>query len=296
MNCKKLGQAKQKFLLFLLLISCVCYGQQKIIRLYQGKTPGSENWNWREQSSDSNLWNTKIVYNVVEPSLTVFPAQGQINTGTAVIIAPGGGFYALSITNEGFEVAEWLSKKGITAFVLKYRVAHSTSEPTKEFATVMSRGKLDSVMGEVVPFATNDGLAAVAYVRKHAAEYSVNPARIGFMGFSAGGWLTMSVAYNAKDVSRPDFIAPIYALDKNFERYSVPKERMSAFIAVASDDGFGLAPASIAIYNKWTAAKQSAELHIYQSGGHGFGMHKQNIPTDTWIERFGDWLKSNKLL
>jgi len=160
----------------------------------------------------------------------------------------------------------------------------------------MSRGKLDSVMSEVVPFATNDGLSAVAYVRKHAAEYNINPNRIGFMGFSAGGWLTMSVAYNAKDESRPDFIAPIYALDRNFEGYSVPKERMPAFIAVASDDGFGLQPSSIAIYNKWLAAKQPAELHIYQSGGHGFGMKKQNIPTDTWIDRFGDWLKSNVLL
>jgi acetyl esterase/lipase len=160
----------------------------------------------------------------------------------------------------------------------------------------MSRGKLDSVMGEVVPFATNDGLSAVAYVRKHAAEYNVNPNRIGFMGFSAGGWLTMSVAYNGKEESRPDFIAPIYALDKNFEGNSVPKQRMPAFIAVASDDGFGLAPAGIAIYNKWLAAKQPAELHIYQSGGHGFGMKKQKKSSDTWIERFHDWLRENRLL
>jgi len=220
MNYKKLYQVKQKLALLLLVTSCLSYGQQKIVRLYEGQAPGSENWNWREQSNDSNLWNTKIVYNVVEPSLTVFPAQGHVNARTAVIIAPGGGFYALSITNEGYEVAEWLSKKGITAFVLKYRVAHSTTEPTKEFAAVMSRGKLDSVMGEVVPFATNDGLTAVAYVRKHAVEYNVNPNCIGFMGFSAGGWLTLSVAYSARDESRPDFIAPIYALDKNFEAKS----------------------------------------------------------------------------
>ena len=279
-----------------LLISCLSYGQQKVIRLYEGKAPGSENWNWSEQSNDSNLWNTKIVYNVVEPSLTVFPAKSPANSGTAVIIAPGGGFFALSITNEGYEVAEWLSKKGITAFVLKYRVAHSSIEPTKEFAAAMSRGKLDSVMGEVVPLATNDGLTAVAYVRKYVAEYNVNPNRIGFMGFSAGGWLTMSVAYNSNDESRPDFIAPIYALDRNFEGNSVPKERMPAFIAVASDDGFGLAPAGIAIYNKWIAAKQPAELPIYQSGGHGFGMKKQNKSSDTWIERFHDWLEENGLL
>ena len=278
------------------MISCLSYAQQKVIRLYEGKAPGSENWNWSEQSNDSNLWDTKIVYNVVEPSLTVFPAKGAINTGAAVIIAPGGGFFALSITNEGYEVAQWLSKKGITAFVLKYRVVHCTSEPTKAFATAMSTGKFDSFMHQIVPLATNDGLAAVAYVRKHASAYNVNPNHIGFMGFSAGGWLTMSVAYNAKEESRPDFIAPIYALNKNFEGNSVPKQRMPAFIAVASDDGFELAPAGIAIYNKWLAAKQPTELHIFQSGGHGFGMKKQKKSSDTWIERFRDWLGENRML
>jgi len=139
-------------------------------------------------------------------------------------------------------------------------------------------------------------LAAVAYVRKNAATYHIDPNRIGFMGFSAGGGVTMSVAYNATDESRPNFIAPIYAWDKDIIGTNVPTQNMPAFIAVASDDPLQLVPTSINIYNKWIAAKQPAELHIYQSGGHGFGMRKQNLPADTWIERFGDWLKCNKLL
>jgi acetyl esterase/lipase len=107
--------------LLLLFITAFVYGQQ-VVSLYPGKAPGSEGWTWREQTSDSNIFKTKIVHNVVEPTLTVFPAQGAVNTGTAVIIAPGGGFFSLSINSEGNDVAEWLSKKGITAFVLKYRL------------------------------------------------------------------------------------------------------------------------------------------------------------------------------
>lgn len=296
MNNKKFYQAKHMLAFLFLLVSCFSYGQQKVVRLYQGKAPGSESWTWHEQTSDSNAWNTKIVYNVVEPSLMVFPGQGKIKTGTAVIIAPGGGLFALSINSEGTDVAKWLSKKGITAFVLKYRLVHGTNPSAEGYYSRFAPGEVDSLTRLIIPLAMNDGLAAVAYVRQNAAAYKINPAQIGLMGFSAGGGLTMSVAYNATDENRPNFIAPIYAWDKDITGTNVPKQNMPAFIAVASDDHLGLVPTSIDIYNKWIAAKQPAELHIYQTGGHGFGMRKQNIPTDTWIERFGDWLKSNKLL
>lgn len=295
MNYKKLYQTKQHLVFLFLFISCFSYGQQKVVRLYEGKAPGSETWNWKEQSSDSNAWNKKVVYNVVEPSLTVFPAQGVINMGTAIIIAPGGGLFALSINSEGNEVAKWLSKKGITAFVLKYRVLHTT-DPTREFYSALTSGKIDSLIRPIIPLAMNDGLAAVAYVRKNAVAYNISPTRIGFMGFSAGGGVTMSVAYNATDESRPNFIAPIYAWDKNIIGMNVPKQNMPTFIVVASDDPLKLIPTSINIYNKWIEALQPAELHVYQKGGHGFGMQKQNISTDKWIERFRDWLGDNGLL
>ncbi|GAB4042689.1 GDSL-type esterase/lipase family protein [Spirosoma jeollabukense] len=279
----------------LLLTINFSFGQTKVIRLYDKQAPGSETWNWTEQADDSQIVNTKIAYNVVEPTLTVFPAQG-INTGTAVIIAPGGALAFLSINSEGNEVAQWLSKKGVTAFVLKYRVAH-TIDPIKALATVASSpSKFDSLVSPIIPLAMNDGLSAVAYVRKNAAMYDINPNRIGFMGFSAGGGVTMSVAYNANAESRPDFIAPIYAWDKNIVGSKAPSHQMPAFIAVASDDELKLTPTSLDIYTKWITAKQLASLHIYQSGGHGFGMKKQDKPSDSWIDQFGEWLGANGLL
>jgi acetyl esterase/lipase len=288
-----------KFLSTLLLLgtAAIVYGQQKVVSLYSGKAPGSENWSWKEQSIEASDWGgTRIVYNVVEPTLTIYPAQGSGSNGTAVIIAPGGGLFALSINSEGNEVAEWLSKRGVTAFVLKYRLVHTT-DPTKEFrAAITSPEKLDSLIGPIAPLAMQDGLTAVAHVRKNAAAYRVNAERIGFMGFSAGGGVTMSVAYNASEGNRPNFIAPIYAWDKDILGSTVPKEKMPAFVVVAADDGLNLAPVSVDIYNKWRAAQQPAELHIYQSGGHGFGMKKQGKASDTWIDRFGEWLRENKWL
>ena len=116
------------------------------------------------------------------------------------------------------------------------------------------------------------------------------------MGFSAGGTLTMSVVYTATEESRPNFVAPIYAYENAILGSEVPKAKTPIFIAVAGDDQLGFMPHSINIYKKWFDAKQPAELHIYEKGGHGFGMRKQGLPTDTWYERFGEWLKLQGLL
>lgn len=282
--------------LFLITIAKNSLAQQKVIPLYTGKAPASEAWDWKEQIQDTTPFQHKIVYNVVQPTLTVFPAQGTAQTGTAVVIAPGGGFYFLSTGPEGNEVAEMLSKKGVTAFVLKYRLVRSKAPVSEVMETVTSQAKFDSLVKPVLPLAMNDGLAAVAYVRSHAAEYRVNPDRIGFMGFSAGGGVTMSVAYNSSKASRPNFIAPIYAYNKGIIEATVPKDKMPAFIVVASDDPLQLAPVSVNIYQKWIAAGQAAELHVYQAGGHGFGMKKQGKASDTWLYRFEDWMKDNGLM
>src|SRR6188474_3453805 len=110
----------KKILSLLLLLTGVAYGQQKEIRLYKGPAPGSENWTWEEKKNNINAIKLMTVYNVVNPTLTVFSPDPSIANGTAVIICPGGGFHFLAIENEGNEVAKWLIKKGITAFVLKY--------------------------------------------------------------------------------------------------------------------------------------------------------------------------------
>src|SRR3982750_4408020 len=124
----------KKILVLLLIISSFAHAQQKVIQLYNGAAPGSENWNWDEQFQDSskNMFKINLVYNVSKPTLTVYEPDKSIANGTAVIICPGGGFHFLSISSEGSEVANWLIKKGYTCFVLKYRVMRSaTNNPVQ---------------------------------------------------------------------------------------------------------------------------------------------------------------------
>lgn len=269
--------------------------QQKVIKLYPGKAPGSEAWAWQEKELFSKIFNTRIVYNVSEPTLTVYPADPVNANGTAVIIAPGGAFHILSITNEGTEVAKWLSSKGITAFVLKYRLVQSiTNDPVTEMMSHAGNKRItDTIVPMIVKMATNDGLSAVSWVRSHAKDFAIDTTRIGFMGFSAGGTVTMSVVHNANAGSRPNFIAPIYAYTAAVIGTEIPKQKTPAFIVAATDDELGLAGHSVDIYSKWIKARQPAELHMFSKGGHGFGMRKQSLPVDDWIERFGDWLKLN---
>ncbi len=291
-----------RFKLSVSLLFCFCaiisYAQQKVVKLYSDKAPGSEAWAWQEKEQFAKIFNTQVVYNVSQPTLTVYPADPSKATGTAVIIAPGGAFHILSINSEGTEVAKWLNAKGITAFVLKYRLVHSvTDDPVTEMMSHVSDKRMtDSVVPMVVKMAMNDGLTAVKWVRSHAKDYGIDTSRIGFMGFSAGGTVTMSVIYSANAESRPNFIAPIYAYTGAVIGSNIPKEKTPAFIVAATDDQLGLASNSVDIYSKWIASKQSAELHIFSKGGHGFGMRKQNLPVDAWIERFGDWLKLNNYI
>ena len=266
---------------------------QKVIRLYPGAAPGSENWKQPEKEYFSKIWNTQVVTNVVNPTLTAFLPDPAIANGTAVIIASGGGFHALSINSEGVDVAKWLNTKGVAAFVLRYRLVQTGADGVQEVMAKMSgsRVNVDANNVDVVPLAVADAFAALSYVRQNAKDFGVTPNRIGFMGFSAGGTVTASVAFQYSAATRPDFVAPIYAYMGAVKPAEVPKDAPPMFLVVATDDQLGLAPDSINLYSKWIAAKKSAELHSYAKGGHGFGMRKQNLPTDQWIERFGDWLQ-----
>src|SRR3569833_1816146 len=160
----------------------------------------------------------------------------------------------------------------------------------------MFQSNLPDLMKPIFPLPVADGRTAIKYVRAHAAVFGISPARVGIMGFSAGGTVTASAAFNYTTETRPDFVAPIYPYMPPELIGSVPADAPPMFICVASDDQFGLVPHSQALYTKWQENKHIAELHIYEKGGHGFGMHKQNIPTDTWIDRFGDWLGQQGLL
>ena len=281
----------RKVLCMLLLLSGMAAAQTKEIQLYKGPAPGSESWNWEEKRNNKNAINLMTVYNVVHPTLTVFSPEPSIVNGTSVIVCPGGGFHFLSIDSEGNDVANWLIKKGVTVFVLKYRTAHIlTDDPFGDMMNASRKKEWDAENVATIPLSIADGKAAITYVRTHAAEYGLLPDRIGIIGFSAGGTVTASSAFNYTAANRPDFVAPIYPYMPLALQSEVLTDAPPMFLVCASDDQLGLAPHSVDLYGKWLAAKRPAELHMYTKGGHGFGMNKQNIPTDKWIERFSEWL------
>jgi acetyl esterase/lipase len=262
------------------------------IALLASGSPGSETW--------VTMFGDRVVRNVTQPALyPVRPAAGKAN-GTAVVIAPGGAFLSLAFDTEGMMVAHYLAEQGITCFVLKYRL-DATPRDTPGFLKVigermrsakprMTRG--DLIDSAAQPLAQADGLAAMRWVRTHAGQYGVNPARIGIMGFSAGGMTAMNVATAYDAASRPDFVGVIYGAAPN---RPVPNDAPPAFIAVAADDGL-LGYASVPIFEDWRAAGKSAELHIYAAGEHGFGMRKVGTSADNWSSHFVQWLKGVKLV
>lgn len=270
---------------------------QEVIKLYPGKAPGSESWNWSEKET-SPFPNNRMLYNVSEPVLLHYPAPKDKANGTSIIVAPGGAFHILSIDNEGIRIAEWLNSLGIEAFVLKYRLVKI--EADNPFAVLMplmnDKDKLDSINAPVVEMAKNDGIAAMKYVRSNADKYGLNPGKIGFMGFSAGGTVTMSVMLSAEESWKPDFIAPIYLYKKAVVGKDMPNKETPIFIAVATDDGLGLLPHSIELYQEWVAVGQPAELHAFEKGDHGFGYSLQGTTSDMWTQIFENWLRKRKLI
>lgn len=280
-----------------LVLSLTCVrlsAAENVIRLYDGPAPGSENWKQEEGERRIDFLQASVVTNVVNPTLTVFAADPSNAVGTGVVICPGGGFHILAVDHEGYDVARWLATKGVTSFVLKYRLVETkTDNPFNEMMTNLQ--DFDKAVAPVAKLATADGLAAIDFARKHAEEYGLKPDRIGIMGFSAGGMLAASAACTYTKDNRPNFVAPIYPAWAEGSG-KVPSDAPAMFIAAATDDQLNLGPDSIRLYQQWAAAKRPVELHMYTSGGHGFGMRKQNQPTDDWTEQFADWLEHQGLL
>ena len=267
---------------------------QEIIEIPHQKA-NDVTWENNEKQYRSEIWDNEVVTNVSIPTMEVFRPENP--NGTSVIIAPGGGLYALSIESEGTDVAKWLNKKGITAFVLKYRLVPTGEDGVKEITDegATDPARVGERVAQVLPYSIADGLSAITYVRQNADAFTIDTDKIGFMGFSAGGVVTMGVVYSFNLDNRPDFIVPVYPWTTAYPVRKAPENPPAMLIVCASDDPLGLAEGSIELYNSWLTAGQHPELHMYARGGHGFGMKPQDLPSDDWIQRFYDWSVSEKI-
>lgn len=284
-----------------LLLCGLALAQHAVIPVWPDQPPGSESWN-RQEVEYRNPRKERMVRNVVRPSLTVYKPAAAAN-GTGIVIAPGGGFHFLSWDSEGTQLAEWLAARGVTSFVLKYRLVDTGAteeEFQKKTAALMARLRavkpgaagpaLSEEMTSVQKLAEADGAQAVKVVRQRAAEFGLATDRIGIIGFSAGGRVTMGAVLAPDPASRPNFAAPVYGGTVP-DGVEIPTPAPPLFILCAADDS--LASLSMpATYTRWRSAGHSAELHIYSKGGHGFGMQKRGLPVDHWVDRFGDWLET----
>ena len=255
--------------------------------------PASETW--------FKQWGDPMARNITKATLTPFlPEPGKAN-GAAVIVAPGGGFSWLSLGNEGWEVAEALAKQGVAAFVLKYRL-NPTPEKLEDFTAWMNRPRTpppapaDGSKAATPPPARNldnqlqDAEAAYAMIINRAKEWGVDTKRIGMIGFSAGAGLTMHSTLHSKTMKLA-FIGPIYG---GMGPVEVPKDAPPMFNVIASDDF--LFRGQFGVIDSWFKAGIPVEFHLYQNGGHGFGLGNPNRTSNKWFDAFTHWLDVNKFL
>jgi acetyl esterase/lipase len=281
-------EVKMLFLASALLTVMMAGSEPTILPLYSGPAPGSESWDWPETEQVSTDGIRRIA-NVTHPVLMVYQADKAKANGTAVIVCPGGGWRILAIAHEGEDVARWLNEQGVTAFILKYRVMRTGDEGEKNKEEAARRRK------EAMAMCVEDGLSAVKLVRLRAAEWGLAKDRIGIMGFSAGGYLTAGVALQGSGESHADFAAPIYPATP--EEINPPADAPPLFLVHADDDKT-VPPVrtSLRLYTAWKQIGVPVEMHIYASGGHGFGMRRKNLPVDDWTARLRDWMGERGLL
>jgi len=241
-----------------------------------------------------------FVRNVTRATLQPFLPDPKKATGLAVIIAPGGGFLMLSMDNEGWAVARALADRGIAAFVLKYRLLPTPAKTAEFEAAVaamfanagnpagrlrpddLARDRLDQIA---------DAKAAFALVRARAREWKVDPARVGMIGFSAGAMTTMITTLAAPE-TKPAFIGPIYG---SMEAVKVPPDAPPMFAVIAADDPL-FAKKGFGVLDAWQAAGRPLEFHMYQAGGHGFGLGRMGTTSTDWLPAFLHWLEVGGLL
>lgn len=262
--------------------------QPGAIALRTGPLPGTkapETW--------YSQYGSRFARNVAIATLTPFLPDPAKATGTAVVVAPGGGFQTLSMENEGSDVARALAAQGVAAFVLKYRLRPTPGDmpgferSMREMFSGTARRPQPDPQNEAANLAPQiaDADAAFTLVRTNAAKWHVDPTRVGMVGFSAGAMLTMTTTLAGRD--KPAFIGIIYG---PLAAVKVPENAPPMFVALASDDPF-FAHGGFGLINSWLTAKRPVEFHFYEQGGHGFGMYKKDTTSTGWFDAFTSWMK-----
>ena len=238
-------------------------------------------------SEQEGIW----LDNISKPEISLYKAKGNSITDKAMIICPGGGLFFSAYEKEGVKLAKKLAQNGITAVILKYRTYPRKGSVIKWSQTLWDKPQMAIDSAKIIlPYSSKDALSAIELIRNNASKYNINPNKIGLMGFSAGGAVTMEAAYTSVIKNQPNFIAPIYPWMDIVDNQKVPLNKPPAFVSCANDDPLELAAPSVQIYQDWILAGAEAELHMFSKGGHGYGMNKINAPVDRWSQLLIDWI------
>ena len=275
----------KKLFLLSLLITISLNAQEKISIKHQKWELKSYKENSVLISKQEGVW----LDNISVPEMYLYKAKGDSITDKVMIICPGGALLFSAYEKEGVKLAKKLALNGITALVLKYRTYPRKGSVIEWSRTLKTQTAIDSAK-TILPYSSKDALNAIEIIRNNASKYNINPNKIGLMGFSAGGAVTMEAAYTSISKNQPNFIAPIYPWMLIVDKQKVPLNKPPAFISCANDDPLMLATPSVQIYQDWISAGAEAELHMFSKGGHGFGMNKINSPVDRWSQLLVDWI------
>ena len=296
----------KKTITILALTFATCSFAQQEIRLYDGVAPGSEGVQDNERINRAPDGTIQSISGVVTPSITIYLPDADKATGTAVILCSGGGLMSHSWGSDVINMAHWLNERGIAAIGLKYRTrviggaggpriggGQSLSASVTEFGKITkSNANPDTSESGVknIDNAINDALRAMEIVREHASEWHINPDKIGYLGFSAGGGVGIGATVRADAAHRPAFMATIYG--PSLIDVEVPQNAPKLFIATRGDH-HNVAAGLVSLYLDWKRAGANAEMHLYDDGTGPFGPDDVGNTSGTWRESFYRWLTFN---